>query len=110
MTDHPSHFALSVIALDEHAVRVEVRGEVDLVSAPEFGEELRHQIAAGKNVVLDFSQTSFMDSSGVRALVSAIHQCEAGGRTLVVQGELPHQLRRLFEITRVEQVLPVVRS
>jgi anti-anti-sigma factor len=104
MTLGPSHFALSVIALDEHAVRVEVTGEIDLVSAPELEEALRQQIVAGKNVVLDFSQTVFMDSSGIGTLVSAIHQCDDHGSSLVVVGELPHEVRRLFEITRVEAV------
>ncbi|HTX33083.1 MAG TPA: STAS domain-containing protein [Solirubrobacteraceae bacterium] len=110
MTDAPSHFALSVIALDEHAVRIEVTGEIDLVSAPEFSQALSRRIATGKNVVLDFSRTVFMDSSGIRALVNAIHQCEDHGSTLVVTGELPHQVRRLFEITRIEAALAVVRS
>lgn len=108
MTVHPTHFALAVIELDEHSVRLEVSGEVDLVSAPEFAEVLRQQITQGRDVLLDFSQATFMDSSGVRALVGAIQLCEGQRNGLVIEGEVPHQIRRLFEITRVDAVLPTV--
>jgi anti-anti-sigma factor len=109
LTVHPTHFALAVIELDEHSVRLEVGGEIDLVSAPEFGEVLRQQVIQGRDVLLDFSHAVFMDSSGVKALVGAIQLCEGRRNSLVVEGELPHQIRRLFEITRIDTVLPTVR-
>lgn len=101
-------FAMRLTDADESSVRLQIVGEVDLASAPEFAAALREQIEAGKNVILDFSETVFMDSSGLRALIGAIHRCEEHGSTLMVQGEVPHQLKRLFEITHMETVLPVV--
>lgn len=101
-------FAMRLTDADEGSVHLQIAGEVDLLSAPQFAAGLQEQIQSGKNVILDFSETVFMDSSGLRALIGAIHRCEEHGTTLAVEGEVPHQLRRLFEITHVEAVLPVV--
>jgi anti-anti-sigma factor len=59
------------IRIDQHDDNwaMEVRGEVDLVTA----ETLRHELSRldGDRVVLDLSQVAFMDCAGIGLLVGA---------------------------------------
>jgi anti-anti-sigma factor len=50
-------------------VRVEVRGEVDLLSEAPFVEEVEKLATAQDAIFLDLAEVDFIDSSGVRALV-----------------------------------------
>lgn len=69
--------AVAVRPTDEDGVRV-VRcdGEVDLSTCDQFRQALADLIADTPNsVVVDLTQTAFLDSSGVRCLVAAQAAC-----------------------------------
>jgi anti-sigma B factor antagonist len=58
-------------------------------------------------LVFDLSAVEFMDSSGLRTLVSSDERARAKGRRLVVvQG--PPPVHRVFEITQLDQRLEIV--
>lgn len=63
------------------ATIVHLRGEVDVATADQVTEAVAH--VAG-SVVLDLSGVSFMDSSGVRALVETKRAAEAEGQTFAI--------------------------
>ena len=52
----------------------------------------------GTDLVLDLSQLGFVDSSGLRVLISAQHQLADHGGTLVLRSP-SETVRRLLEIT-----------
>lgn len=61
-----------------------------------------------KNIELDMSQTTFLDSSGLGALV-ALHKTAASrqGRLLVVN---PHEsVQQILELTRLDGILAIVK-
>lgn len=62
---------LTVDAVDDRLV---VRGEVDAFTAPRLAEAID---AHDGDVVLDMSETDFIDSSGIRVLVQQ-HQTRTG--------------------------------
>jgi anti-anti-sigma factor len=78
-------------------------GELDLESSASVDAAVRH-ICAGANIsvmVLDLRRVTFMDSTGLRAILKAKTLCARSGIELrVVPG--PPQVRRLFEITGVQ--------
>ena len=49
-------------------------------------------------MILDLSRVSFIDSSGLRAVLSASNRLEAANGRLVVQG-MSGAVERVFEIT-----------
>ena len=53
----------------EAAGHYRLEGELDLTNADEFSELVERELRAGHEVVLDLSQLTFMDSSGLRALI-----------------------------------------
>ncbi len=87
---------------------VAVIGELDAHSAPVLTRALADQSDHGVvRVVL--SKCTFMDSSGLRAILSAHTELEArGGRLIVVTPS--RAVQRLFEITGVHDSLHIDSS
>jgi anti-sigma B factor antagonist len=78
---------------------VSVRGELDAYSAPGLEDQIGRLIAQDvRTVALDLSETAFLDSSGLRAILTAQRRVtENGGRMTVRTPSEP--VTRLFEIT-----------
>src|SRR5918997_945337 len=94
---------LALHAFDESddRIRISLSGELDLSSALTFEEQLR-RVEASRNpctIVLDLSRLKFMDSTGVRLILSAHTRALRDGWTLqIVAGT--HPLRPVFRPTR----------
>lgn len=85
---------------------VEVTGEIDIASAPRLEATFGSEIADRVRLVVDLSDVSFIDSTGLRVLIAA-HQDLASrdGRFAVVPGTGP--VARLLELTGVDQQMKV---
>lgn len=101
----PTAFAIHVVEVADGSVRIGVEGEIDLVSAPSFSKVLLSHVAERRNVVLDLSKTTFMDSSGLKAVIDGLRESRRCGGHLILEPEPPRQIRRLFEISGVGAVL-----
>jgi anti-anti-sigma factor len=89
-------------------VHVALRGELDLSTVSKVQEELDRVEADGAPlVVLDLKNLSFLDSTGLRAVITAAERAkEAGRRFVVVRG--PDPVQRVFSITRLDDRLEMV--
>jgi anti-anti-sigma factor len=87
-------YSLSSVTTDGGTVAIS--GEIDLANADAFVGELRGLMedAAGE-VVLDFQNCLFIDSSGIRALLVLAHEREAQGTKLKLSGVTGEPLRAL---------------
>jgi anti-anti-sigma factor len=100
---------LEVATSEENgAVRIALSGELDISTAPRVEEELERVEPDGPAVlVLDLRAVSFMDSTGLRLIVSADGRAREQGRRLaVVRG--PETVQRIFRVTRLEERLDMV--
>jgi anti-sigma B factor antagonist len=87
-----------------------VRGEIDVASAPELHASLSDLIRQGSEIVMvDLSEVSFIDSSGLGALVGAEKEMRGAGHELRLVVTQP-QIMRLLELTGLDQVFTVVAS
>ena len=86
--------------------RVELRGDVDMATAPELRRMLEELIDGGATeVVLDCRQLEFLDSSGIGTLVAARARVGAEG---VIALEAPRaNVRKVLEVTGVDQDLSI---
>jgi anti-sigma B factor antagonist len=100
-------FGIRVSPTRAGVVRVCVAGEIDLCTAPLLEEALVRELAAARDLLLDLSEVSFLDSSGLHAIVSVARTARANGGMLVVDSALPAQARRVIEITGLEELLHV---
>jgi anti-sigma B factor antagonist len=81
---------------------VTVRGEIDIVSAPEFEEKLS---TVGSTIVVDLRHLDFMDSSGLAVLLRRNATLDGSSELrLVVK---PGIIERLFEVSGIDKVFPI---
>lgn len=86
-------------------VRMALRGELDIVAAHVLSERLvsiEQEGATG--ILLDLRDLTFIDSTGVHALIEAWDRAHENGRRLLFFGTTP-TARRLFELTGTEYLL-----
>ena len=78
--------------------RVHATGEVDVSTAPRLLEQIDACVADGATLVIfDASGVSFLDSSGIRAIVTASNRLEAQGGRLLIEG-MRGAVQRVMEV------------
>jgi anti-sigma B factor antagonist len=93
--------------LDRRTHVITVSGEIHVSTAPEFQRRLDAAIAKGKTaVVLDLSETEFIDSTGLSVLLNGLRRVtrQRGRMTLVCTNPT---VLRLFEITRLDTTFDI---
>jgi anti-sigma B factor antagonist len=81
-----------------------IAGEIDAHTAPQISAAVAE--AGGSSLEIDLSGVQFVDSSGLRALIEAHQQYEAGGGSLTLVRPSA-VVTRLFEISGVGEYLNV---
>ena len=82
-------------------VRISLRGELDLSNVLSVEEELRRVEGRRDSLVLDLSGLRFIDSTGLRLLLSAHQRARKHGRRLrIVPGSAA--VKRLFRLSGLE--------
>jgi anti-anti-sigma factor len=88
----------------DHAL-VRLSGELDLSGVERLEGELE-RLSDESHLVLDLTRLSFIDSSGLRALLAAWGRSQQDGHSLtIVRG--PDDVHRIFELTGMDAVLPI---
>jgi anti-anti-sigma factor len=78
-------------------VRLSATGGMDIVASAELAPVIREHLAAGSRVVVDLSEVTFMDSSGVAAIVMSPADAEERSRLTVIPSRhrQPQRLARM---------------
>jgi stage II sporulation protein AA (anti-sigma F factor antagonist) len=92
----------------EGQTRVALIGELDIASTPQFEESLEAVEAGTPAVlVLDLRKVEFIDSTGLRAVISADERARAVGRRFVIIRGTP-AVERVLSVTQLDQRLEIV--
>ena len=87
-----------------------VRGEIDVASAPQFRAPVLDLMSQPSDtLIVDMSDVTFIDSTGLGVLLDAEKRSRAAGKSLRLVVTQPH-VRRLLELTGLDEVLNVVAS
>ena len=99
------HIQDEEIDADTHVI--ELGGEVDLYTAPEFKERMVQVIEQGKKqVVVDLSKATFIDSTTLGVLVGGVKRLRpAGGSLTLVCTDA--NICKIFEITGLDRVFSI---
>ena len=91
-------FSVGVVR-DRDEVVVALTGELDLATADMLEREIRELRHSGcDHIVVDLRQLDFMDSAGLRVLISLRNTAKCvGHRLILVPG--PRQVQRIFDLT-----------
>ena len=87
---------------------VAVAGEIDLFTAPEFKRRVQKGLDRdGRRMVVDLSETTFIDSSSLGVLIGAHRRLASRERSLVVVAPSP-VVRKTLRITGLDSLFRVV--
>ncbi len=84
-------------------LRLKLTGELDLASAPTVRQRLDQLRTERRSVLLDLSQLTFMDSSGLHVMIDQL-QRQHDGWMLRIDPNLTPQVRRLFELVQLDRL------
>ena len=101
------NFDVKTDQVDDSTYVIALAGEVDLYTAPEFKQQLLDAIGKGaKDVIVDFSDTTFIDSTTLGVLVGGVKRLRAqdGQLSLVCSDQ---NITKIFEITGLDRVFTI---
>jgi anti-sigma B factor antagonist len=101
------NFDVNTEKVGEDAYVVALSGEVDLYTAPEFKQQLLDVIAQGaREVIVDFSGTTFIDSTTLGVLVGGVKRLRTNdGQLSLVCSD--RNITKIFEITGLDRVFTI---
>lgn len=106
MPTETNALTIDVVRRDEVTI-VSLTGEIDLATQGELRSTLNDLVVAGDvDLVLDLSDVSFIDSTGIGALIGTRRRVHAfqGSLTLVCPDEA---ILKIFTITGLEKVFDI---
>lgn len=77
-------------------------GEIDLATVQGFVSALKAWVEAGGPITLDLSQVTFMDSTGIHALIEAAGAL--GDRGCIIIHGAHGGIQKVFELTMLDSV------
>ena len=94
----------------EGRLALRVRGELDIATSPQLGRAVADLLEAGvTSLVVDLTETTFLDSSGARELVRCARHCGDLGIGLQVvcpAGNRP--VRLVIDLLELHRAVPIV--
>ena len=101
------NFHIDDESIDDETHVIELGGEVDLYTAPEFKERLVQVIEDGKKrLVVDLSKATFIDSTTLGVLVGGVKRLRPTGGSLALVCT-DQNITKIFEITGLDRVFPI---
>ncbi len=101
---------MRIVSLNTNTVVVEVGAALDFTSAERFKRLLRERIDGGtRHVILDFSDNTVLDSSGLGAIFSLYRTLSPLGGTIAF-ANVSEAVRLVASLTRIERVIPQFNS
>lgn len=96
-----------MITLQPNGVAVvQPAGRIDTHTALEFKDRIGETIDAGYPwLVIDFGAVTFLDSTGLGALVTSLKRVQALGGDLRL-AQVPQSVRMMIELTSLQSYLP----
>lgn len=89
---------------------IQPSGILDGTQADQLREEVSHCLTTGAGCILiDFQDVTFMDSSGLAALISAVRLIHDQGKKLYLCS-VNQQIKMLLELTSMDRIFKVFAS
>lgn len=97
---------IHVVAATDEIAALCLEGEFDMANAPRIIEEGERVLADHKQVILDLSDATFIDSSVIQALARLAAEATKNGRIAVLQVGTPATVERVIEISGIDRAIP----
>lgn len=91
--------------LESEKLTISISGRLDTTTAPELEEELKASLDGVTELVIDFSETEYISSAGLRVLLSAQKTMNKQG-SMTVTG-VNAVIMEIFEVTGFTDILTI---
>lgn len=93
---------------DEQDVTVvSFSGEIDLEASPRARALLLDSVRRDRNLRVDLTAVTYIDSSGVASLIEAFQSARKRGTEFALVGVSP-SVRRVLELGRLDRIIPIL--
>lgn len=89
---------------------VRVIGEIDLSNATQVGDAIGEAIPDLREVVVDLSETEYLDSAGLAMLFRLAQRLNYNRQELQLMVPADATIREVIRLTKLDQVIPVKDS
>lgn len=104
---HPQPFDIRTCDDHQECFVLELSGELDIASAPWLRETLLSTLNTRSSpLVIDLSELTFIDSTGLNALVAGYNRAKQLERPYAVAG-MRRNTATVFRITALDTVIPI---
>jgi anti-sigma B factor antagonist len=103
-------FDLDAVTGTARGIRLRVSGELDMYTAPLLTEAVHTRARSGERVVVDLENVSFMDSTGVSALIGVIQDAGRNGWELAVARRLSPEVSRVMHLSGLQPLLDSIAT
>jgi anti-anti-sigma factor len=94
-------------APDQPPAVIRLEGELNSLTSAPLRERIQGHVAAGRHhIMVDLTAVSFIDSSGLSALVAGLKSLKLSGGRLALVGLQP-QARTIFAITQADTLFAI---
>lgn len=97
----------AALMTETHTAVLQPTGRLNMVAAPAFKNLVEETVAAGQSrIVVDLGFVTFIDSSGLGALISGLKATRQAGGDLRI-ADVPEQVMTVLRLTNLDRVLRV---
>lgn len=94
----------------EGVTLLDIKGEIDLYNAPDIKDTIKNQIDAGKKkIIINLKDVSYIDSSGIGALISSLSNLKkVGGGLKIIH--VYDSVKKVFELTKLTSFFEIFNN
>ena len=104
-SEHPPG-TLRLVPETDRVVALCLEGDFDLRNASALDAQIDLALQSGKDLILDMSDVTFVDSSVIHTLVRGARSARGREQAIVLQLGTAAIVERVLEVVNIEQVLP----
>ena len=89
---------------------VHIRGDIEFLNADAVLADILAAVPCDEPLILDLTQTTHLDSSGVRVLFAVAERLQDRHQRLVLVATDEAVLRRVVALTKLDELVPLVAT
>jgi anti-sigma B factor antagonist len=99
---------MTVSSITEQSGRIVVAltGEIDMENAPQVRRALLDNLKQKRDILVDLSQVTYIDSSGIASLIEGLQAARKQKNDLVLVS-VSQKARRVLELARLDKVFTI---
>ena len=103
---------IATVSVERHDARpvLHIRGEIEFLNSDAVLADILAAVPPDEPLILDLTQTTHLDSSGVRVLFAVAERLQDRHQRLVLVATREAVLRRVVALTKLDDLVPLVAT